>query len=163
MAKANARASKERGMRVKFYELVLSVKLKHRDDIVPLRRKGGGGPTWWIKGMHFFLPSSGISPCGWTAWVVVLPQTLGAALLCSSWARSDMWQEPEFDHLYIVHCDGVTTIGRSHRIQQDLNPRPLGCESNALPSELPCFSGNACCFFYFFIFLLIWFFGPPVF
>ena len=46
--------------------------------------------------IFFFLPSSGISPCGWTDWAVVLPPTLGAALLCSSWAGSDMWPDPEF-------------------------------------------------------------------
>ena len=28
---------------------------------------------------------------------------------------------------------------RSHRIQRDSNPGPLGLESNALPSELLCF------------------------
>ena len=46
----------------------------------------------------FFLPSSGISTCVWTDLGVVLPMTLGAALLCSSWAGSDMWLDPEFDH-----------------------------------------------------------------
>ena len=38
----------------------------------------------------FFLPSSGISHCGWTD-VAVMPPTLGAALLCSSRPGSDMW------------------------------------------------------------------------
>ena len=32
--------------------------------------------------------------------------TLGAALLYSSWAGTDLWLYPEFDHL-IVHRDGV--------------------------------------------------------
>ena len=31
---------------------------------------------------------------------------------------------------------------RSHRIQRDSNPGPLGLESNVLPSELPCFGIN---------------------
>ena len=48
----------------------------------------------------FLLPSSGISPCDWTDWAVVLPTTLGhTALLSSSWAG---WLDPEFDHLFIV-------------------------------------------------------------
>ena len=63
-------------------------------------------------GFFFFLPSSGISPCGWTNWAVASPPTLGGALLYSSWASSDIGLDPEFDHpFYIVHHDGVTTIG----------------------------------------------------
>ena len=42
----------------------------------------------------FFLPSSGISLWGWTDWALILPPTLGAALLCSSWAGSDTWLDP---------------------------------------------------------------------
>ena len=44
-----------------------------------------------MRRLRFFLPSSMISPCGWTDWAVMLPLTLGAALLCSPWAGSDMW------------------------------------------------------------------------
>ena len=70
-----------------------------------------------------FLPSSGISPCVWTIWAVVLPPTLGAALLCSSWAGSDMLLDPEFDHplhLYSVllsHGDTSTqdTVINNHK------------------------------------------------
>ena len=39
------------------------------------------------------------------------PPTLGAALLCSSWAGTDLWLYPELITLCIVHRDGVTTIG----------------------------------------------------
>ena len=35
------------------------------------------------------------------------PPTLGAAMLCSSWASTDMWLYPEL--ITIVHRDGVTT------------------------------------------------------
>ena len=45
--------------------------------------------------IHFFCRPSGFSPCGWTDWAVILPTTLGVALLCSSWAGSDMWLYPE--------------------------------------------------------------------
>ena len=37
----------------------------------------------------YVLPSSGISTCGWPEGAV-MPPTLGAALLCSSRAGSDM-------------------------------------------------------------------------
>ena len=40
------------------------------------------------------------SLCGWTNWAVVLPPTLGVALLCSSWAGSDMWLDSECDPLH---------------------------------------------------------------
>ena len=47
---------------------------------------------------------------------------------------------------------GVYFEARSHWIKQDSNPGPLGLESNALPSELPCFGVNLSClhlnFFY---------------
>ena len=53
------------------------------------------------------LPSSGISPCGWTNWAV-MPSELGAALLCSSRAGSDMWL---LSRNSIVHRDWGRTIG----------------------------------------------------
>ena len=59
----------------------------------------------------FFLPSSGISPGAWTDWAVLEPPKLGAALLCSSWAGTDLWLYPELITLCIVYCDGVTTVG----------------------------------------------------
>ena len=40
------------------------------------------------------------------------PPTLGAALLCSSWAGTDdMMLYPELIPLCIVYRDGVTTLG----------------------------------------------------
>ena len=44
---------------------------------------------------QFFLPSSGISPCVRTDRTLMLPPALGAALLCSYRADSDMWLYPE--------------------------------------------------------------------
>ena len=49
-----------------------------------------------------FLPSSKISPRGWTDWAVMLPPTSGAALLCSTWAGSDIWLYPELINLRCV-------------------------------------------------------------
>ena len=61
-------------------------------------------PIFLVVLSGFFLPSSGISPCGWTDWAVMLPPTLGAALLCSSWAGSDMWLYPDY-HTEIILID----------------------------------------------------------
>ena len=53
------------------------------------------------------LPSSGISPCGSTDWAV-MPPTLGAALLCSSRAGSDIWL---LSRNSIVHWNWGRTVG----------------------------------------------------
>ena len=53
-----------------------------------------------LKSLFFsVLPFSGISLCGWTDWAVI-PPILGAALLCSSRAGSDMWLLPWRNHQY---------------------------------------------------------------
>ena len=63
---------------------------------------------FWFDFGRFFsvLPSSEISPYGWTDWAV-MPSTLGAALLCSSRAVSDMWL---FSRNSILHRDWGRTI-----------------------------------------------------
>ena len=67
--------------------------------------------------------------------VINTPPKLGAALLCSSWAGSDVWLDPEFDHLRIVHRDGVTTIGLTSDFlgNEESNSKPLllcRCQDN---------------------------------
>ena len=66
---------------------------------------------------------------------------LGWALICGCMQRL----------ITINKQYGVYFEARSHWIQQDSNPGPLGLKSNALPSELTCFGQGASCSYPFFI------------
>ena len=65
------------GMPVIFHGHTLTSKIKFIDVVKTIK-------VTWSEYQTFFLPSSGISPCVRTDWAVILPLTLGAALLCSS-------------------------------------------------------------------------------
>ena len=52
---------------------------------------------------------------------MMLPPTLGAALLSSSWAGYYMWLDPELITLCIAHCDGITAIGVQIHNREDDN------------------------------------------
>ena len=53
----------------------------------------------------------------------MLPPTLGAALLCSSWAGSDMWLDPEFDHP--LHSLPFTNIGLQQLMSSNKKINPI--------------------------------------